>query len=40
MSTLRPAPILQIGAGMDVIIPRFGRWLDFTIALAVGMWCM
>jgi len=22
------------------IIPRFGRWLDFTIALALGMWCL
>jgi len=22
------------------IIPRFGRWLDFTIALALGLWCM
>jgi len=22
------------------IIPRFGRWLDFAIALAVGMWCL
>jgi len=22
------------------IIPRFGRWLDFTIALALGLWCI
>jgi len=22
------------------IIPRFGRWLDFTIAVALGLWCM
>jgi len=22
------------------IIPRFGRWLDFTIAFALGLWCM
>jgi len=25
---------------MDVIFPRFARWLDFTIALALGMWCL
>jgi len=22
------------------IIPRFGRWLDFAIALALGLWCI
>jgi len=25
---------------MDSIFPRFGRWLDFTIAFALGMWCL
>jgi len=25
---------------MDAIFPRFGRWLDFTIALGLGMWCL
>jgi hypothetical protein len=28
-------------ARMDgYIFPRFGRWLDFTIALAIGLWCL
>jgi len=25
---------------METIFPRFGRWLDFTIALAIGVWCL
>jgi hypothetical protein len=22
------------------ILARFGRWLDFAIALGVGLWCL
>jgi len=22
------------------LYPRFARWLDFLIVLAVGMWCL
>jgi len=25
---------------MALIIPRFARWLDFAIALALGLWCL
>jgi hypothetical protein len=32
-----PAP----GSRMDgALYPRFARWLDFIIVLAVGMWCL
>ncbi|HJS80042.1 MAG TPA: hypothetical protein VJ748_05415 [Vitreimonas sp.] len=24
----------------DALYPRFARWLDFLIVLAVGMWCL
>jgi hypothetical protein len=25
---------------MTAILPRFARWCDFAIALALGMWCL